>query len=316
MSINMPQGRVSPIERTVELLQGVSLGKDIYDKFKNSSKAADQEETYSDPTSAESKQARDLISKVSGSPIAETVSRKQIESQYGPIAQLANEDFKFSRQHQNAIDLEKLKNRGEIDKARLMAGMRKPADRLPADKVLTVNQGNTIPKQLADISATIGQNADSFGPVMGRLSTLNPYDTKSQTIDAQLRASAQAFGRYMEGGVLRKEDEDKYRKMFPTLGDTPEVARNKLAIVNKLLVEKQKSDVGALEQQGYSVNGLQADLGKGEIPGIIRTKAGGGSGGLVPNAQAAPAQGPHGAAVVQNGVVFQWNPQTNTYEPL
>lgn len=316
MGINMPQQQVSPLERLITLVQGVNAGKDLYDKFKASSKASDQEAVYSDPASDESRQARELVSKVGGSPIGESVSRKQIESQYGPIAQLASGNLKSTQEHKNAIELARIKaeedRKTEMSKARLVAGKH---DRLPADKVLTVNQGNTIPRQLADISATIEQNQDSFGPVMGNLSALNPYDTKTQTIDAQLRSAAQSFGRYMEGGVLRKEDEEKYRRMFPVLGDTPEVARNKLAIVNKLLVDKQKSDVGALESQGYSVNGLQANLGNGELPKVLRTKASAGSGGLINDAQA-DQQGPHGAAVTQNGRVFMWNPQTNTYEPL
>ncbi len=308
MAINQPQQQSSPLERFALLLQTVNQGKDVYDKFKASSKASDQESLYSDPNSEDSRRARDLASKLTGSPIAETASRKQIEAEYGPLVKLSEEGR--SRDFQKEL----IGLKGQEERKTALAATRK--DRLPAPQVLNVNQGNAIPGQLKQISATIEQNQDSFGPVMGFASSLNPYDTKAKTIDAQLRASAQSFGRYMEGGVLRKEDEEKYRKMFPTLSDTPEVARNKLAIVNKLLIDKQKSDVGALEQQGYSVRGLQADLGQGQIPKVLRTRAGQGAGGLVPEAQAAAQQGPHGAAVVQNGVVFTWNPQTGTYESL
>jgi len=39
----------------------------------------------------------------------------------------------------------------------------------------------------------------------------------------------------MEGGVLRKEDEIKYRKMLPQITDTPQVARNKIKNVTEML---------------------------------------------------------------------------------
>jgi hypothetical protein len=143
--------------------------------------------------------------------------------------------------------------------------------KLPPDKVLLVQQGAQIPNQLADLDVTLKNNEKLFGPGVGRVGAANPYDTQAQTIDAQMRASAQAFGRYMEGGVLRKEDEDKYRKMFPQLTDTPEVARNKLAIVNRLLTQKQNADVSALKSQGYDVRAFGM-LPEGKLPdGLINT---------------------------------------------
>lgn len=157
--------------------------------------------------------------------------------------------------------------------------------RLPPDKVLNVNEGNVIPQQLSDVRKTLEANQDSFGPVMGRLNSLNPYDEKSSTIDAQMRAAAQSFGKYMEGGVLRKEDEDKYRKMFPSLSDTPEVARNKLAIVDRLLSSRQGSNVAALKTSGYDVSGVDQGLSVPDAPGIL-TLGKPGSSGLISEAHA------------------------------
>jgi tRNA A37 N6-isopentenylltransferase MiaA len=61
----------------------------------------------------------------------------------------------------------------------------------------------------------------------------------------------------MEGGVLRKEDEEKYRKMFPQLSDTPELAKAKLQQVDKMLRQKLQKDVAALKSSGYDVGGLE-----------------------------------------------------------
>jgi hypothetical protein len=144
---------------------------------------------------------------------------------------------------------------------------------LPPDKVLSVNEGKSIPVMLEDIQKTINQNSNVFGPMMGRLSSLNPYDERAQTIESQMRAASQSFGRYMEGGVLRKEDEDKYRKMFPNLSDTPEVARNKLDLVDRQLKRKLAADIEALRKSGYDVGGLMGGVsGTPEVPSVIRAQ--------------------------------------------
>lgn len=139
---------------------------------------------------------------------------------------------------------------------------------LAPDKVLLVQEGQQIPTMLEDIKETISNNKGSFGPVVGRFSAMNPYDEKAQAIDSQVRASSQAFGRYMEGGVLRKEDEEKYRKMFPQLGDTPEVAQAKLQNVGRMLARKQNENIKALKAQGYDVAGFQ-ELPVPEVPEAI-----------------------------------------------
>lgn len=154
---------------------------------------------------------------------------------------------------------------------------------LPADKVLLVNEGNSIPALLQDIKGTIADNKNMFGPVSGRLSSANPYNTDSQTIDAQMRAASQAFGRYMEGGVLRKEDEEKYRKMFPNLPDTPAVAANKLQVVERLLAKKQNSNLAALKAQGFDITGLDQNL---TVPDMPNMKTNQDRVGLIQEAQA------------------------------
>lgn len=160
--------------------------------------------------------------------------------------------------------------------------------KLPPDKVLLVQQGAQVPKQLEDISKTLENVSDIMGPVAGRVAGANPYNEKARTAQSQIKASAQAFGRYMEGGVLRKEDEIKYQEMFPNLSDTPEIAKNKLAIVNKLLVDKQNADVKALADQGYDTRAF-SQLAGGEVPKVLRQKDQ--ATGLVPKGLVSQAQG-------------------------
>jgi hypothetical protein len=172
--------------------------------------------------------------------------------------------------------------------------------RLPPDKVLAVNEGNQIPDLLQDIRGSIDKNSGLFGPVAGRIAGMNPYDERAATLDAQLRAGSQAFGRYMEGGVLRKEDEDKYRKMFPNLSDTKEIAANKLAIVERLLAKKQNSNIEALSASGYDVGGVgRGGLSVPDVPNVLRR--GSPPAAAIPSANA--SNGPK-AGVIEDGHRF------------
>lgn len=136
---------------------------------------------------------------------------------------------------------------------------------LPANTVMALNEGQAVARMLPDVEKAIQANSGIMGPVAGRARGANPYDTNAQTTDAQFRAASQSFGRFMEGGVLRKEDEEKYRKMFPQFSDKPEVAKNKLAIVRRLLASKYESDRTTMGKSGYDVSGL----GTLEIPASL-----------------------------------------------
>ncbi len=195
------------------------------------------------------------------------------------------------------------KNKGlEIQKKLKDASQEARGFKLPPDKVLQVQAGAQLPKMLTDIEGSLASNSKIMGPVQGRVGAANPYDTTAQTVDAQFRNAAQSFGRYMEGGVLRKEDEEKYRKMFPQLSDDPAVAKNKLSIVRKALVDKQNADVHALSAQGYDTSGFSQiesaelpDVLKGKKKGLVKPGMVGGQKGLVK--QAAPS----GKVKVSNG---------------
>lgn len=183
------------------------------------------------------------------------------------------------RQEKSLDPLEQRKKLAEIKKIETEIGRGKM---LPADKVLAIQEGAQIPNMLQDIKKTLESSKDLFGPIAGRLAAANPYNEKASTADAQIRAASQSFGRLMEGGVLRKEDEDKYRKMFPNLSDTPEVAANKLAIVQRLLAQKQTGSIEGLRSSGYDVEGLSQPGLIPESPAILTRK----QGGLIPEAKA------------------------------
>lgn len=63
----------------------------------------------------------------------------------------------------------------------------------------------------------------------------------------------QVIGKALEGGVLRKEDEEKYKKILPTIGDPPAVAKTKLEGLQSALKRKRDSELENLADAGYNV---------------------------------------------------------------
>ena len=127
---------------------------------------------------------------------------------------------------------------------------------LPPAEVRTMTEGASVARMLPEVEKLIDENQDMFGPIEGGVRKINKYDKRAQALDAKIRAVSQAFGRFMEGGVLRKEDEEKYYKMFPQLNDLPEVAREKRAFVSQMLGQQYSDKKNALGASGHDVSGL------------------------------------------------------------
>jgi hypothetical protein len=120
-------------------------------------------------------------------------------------------------------------------------------------------KGREAIRGLSDLETKFAKWKPMMGPVEGRLKSMNPWNEDAQKFQADLKRNAQTIGAYMEGGVLRKEDEVKYEKMLPTLADTPPVAEYKLGQVRKMLLDKQEADMAALKAQGYKTQGLGSE---------------------------------------------------------
>lgn len=129
--------------------------------------------------------------------------------------------------------------------------------KLPPATVLVLNEGKNVARMLPDVEAAIKTNEGKFGPVTGRIRGANPYDESAQTFEAKMRTASQSFGRFMEGGVLRKEDEIKYLRMFPQTKDTDAVKKNKLSIIRRDLAKKYEDDRKTLGASGYDVSGFE-----------------------------------------------------------
>jgi len=76
--------------------------------------------------------------------------------------------------------------------------------------------------QLADLRNVLQENEEFIGPISG-LQALNPWSEAKQA-QATINLVKQRVGKALEGGVLRKEDELKYKEILAKLTDTPETA--------------------------------------------------------------------------------------------
>lgn len=218
---------------------------------------------------------------------------------YAPMQQIEAEQTKMQNEALRKQAEQRAAEQFQLDKKYKEAQIRKLDSEskkqtglkpLTPPQILNINEGNAIPGTLDRISEVINTNKSLFSPIIGKIRQQNPYDEQARVVDAEMRAASQQFGRFMEGGVLRKEDEEKYRKMFPQITDTPKIANGKLKVINDLMRRKQESDIKALKVQGFDLAGLDLPMKQNTIeqPSSLAKQAGGALLDLaIPSAQAA-----------------------------
>lgn len=102
------------------------------------------------------------------------------------------------------------------------------------------------------------------GPITGRVRSLNPFDASFKNQQSDIDAVRQLVGKAKEGGVLRKEDEEKYKKILPTLNDPPETVRYKI----KQIATGLQSDL-----ERYLMNQQQFGKGSTDISNLFSNSA-------------------------------------------
>ena len=124
---------------------------------------------------------------------------------------------------------------------------------LPAPQAIMLSDARQLPNLLWWLRDVINNNKSSFWPIAWNIWQYNVYDTNTQTIVSQLRTARQLVGKLMEWGVLRAEDEPKYRAMLPDITDTPQLANNKLDLLQKSLTDKYNDYVKSLKTTWYDL---------------------------------------------------------------
>ncbi len=94
--------------------------------------------------------------------------------------------------------------------------------RLSDGAITKMSESRSAIASVKDLREILKANEQFIGPLAG-LQALNPY-SKGRQAQADINRVKQRVGKALEGGVLRKEDEEKYKKILATLTDTPETA--------------------------------------------------------------------------------------------
>lgn len=98
-----------------------------------------------------------------------------------------------------------------------------------------ITQSETAIESLNELKSKVQANLQYIGPISG-LAAYNPY-SKAKQVQSDINLVKQQVGKALEGGVLRKEDEEKYKQILATITDTPE---NAIYKINQLVASVQR----------------------------------------------------------------------------
>lgn len=132
---------------------------------------------------------------------------------------------------------------------------------LPVKDVDSISQSKSIERQFKDLAAVLAKIEGKMGPVEGKLRTLDKWDPDFMEAQAMIQSLLGPVARKVmqEVGALTDSDLESVRKVMPQLGDTPEVAANKL---NQLIYNTRANREQLLNDfndAGYNVKSLMSD---------------------------------------------------------
>jgi len=105
--------------------------------------------------------------------------------------------------------------------------------------------------QSGDFDSFLG--SDARGPIEGRLGSLNPWSATKRFMTSS-KVIKQIIGKALEGGVLRKEDEQKYQHIIPNETDSNPVLNEKFDNLRKILKSSRAIKINNLRRSGYDVS--------------------------------------------------------------
>lgn len=117
-----------------------------------------------------------------------------------------------------------------------------------------ITQTKSAIENLNQLKYIIKDKENLLGPITGFFGKINPYNAPALNLQADVDRIRQVVGKALEGGVLRKEDEEKYKKILTQITDVPETALYK---INQLIADIQGDldDYTSLQQgAGRSLN--------------------------------------------------------------
>jgi hypothetical protein len=123
---------------------------------------------------------------------------------------------------------------------------------LPPAAVTAIATTKSAVDNLKDLKTAMKDAEGYMGPI-GSLQALNPWSDARKLV-AKVDAVRQRVGKALEGGVLRKEDEEKYKAILAELSNTPELAYSKIDGMVSMLENDVKNYLAELRLSGRRVN--------------------------------------------------------------
>lgn len=109
-------------------------------------------------------------------------------------------------------------------------------------------------KILKDTLGTTGAGSKVGAMLPNIITEYTGWGSDSKQRQATIDRVKQVIGKALEGGVLRKEDELKYTKILPTIGDPPEVAKAKIEGLEVAIAQRKQRELEARQDAGYDVS--------------------------------------------------------------
>ena len=130
-----------------------------------------------------------------------------------------------------------------------------------------ISEINTAVDDMAVLKEALS-GAGKTGMVAGMKARVPDWATSLTGIGAEAKVTQslidqmrQTFGKTLEDGVLRKEDEVKYAKILPKITDSPEVVKGKIPQLVAQMERNRENRLNALEDAGYEVGRFRQRLG-------------------------------------------------------
>lgn len=116
-----------------------------------------------------------------------------------------------------------------------------------------IDDVDTLTATLKGNKAT-GAAAQVGAALPNAVTEMTGLGTDAKQKQAVIDRVKQVIGKALEGGVLRKEDEAKYAKILPTIGDPADVVEAKLSGLREALQLRQQRTIEALDDAGYDTS--------------------------------------------------------------
>lgn len=126
------------------------------------------------------------------------------------------------------------------------------------EDISNVDEGIKLAKALNFKSGDTGVMPSVTGAMPNWVTSTTGIGVEAKSRQGQINLVKQIIGKGLEGGVLRKEDEEKYKLILPTLSDADEVVQSKIKGLIRTLEQKRATRLDALEDANYNVTKFRA----------------------------------------------------------